>query len=577
MPLCLFFPNLLNMMGQLMSQTDDKMLDLRAEATECMGAMAAAVGKQHFSNCIEEIMKLVFEGFKLDYYRLREASYNFFACIAVMLEADFERYMLPVMTHLIATCASEGGLNVKANGAFDNYDVYDQDDEEDIDDEDENLGRFSVSIRSGAIEEKIQALACIGTLCTSVGPPAVPYLTKIAPELVQNAIFPHPAIRQATMQTVQNVISLVHKACPPPQEPKAGVVVPLHPDVQALLFGDEGLLMNIIIEELMDEDDKTAVAFACDALFEILKKFGLAALQPVSDDVCKAILMLVKEESPCQQNYDDGDPEAADHDEILIDSVTDIIGVMAQISGASFEPVFSQMFVPICKFVQPHRAESDRSMAVGCFAEVFEAMGAVSEKFLDQALPIVFTGLQDSSVQVRRNSAFCIGVLAEVIGPKLFSMHPKMLELLLPNLRVPDGLKKKKEIDGYVATKENAASAICKMLAVNSGGLPVQQLVPEVLNSCPLTNDLTECKSVYGTIMFLFQSQTQMMANHLPQIINIFAQALYNGDVDETVRMEVAAFCKSLSQPYGTQIQQVLQQLPEELRQAFVKSIEALQ
>lgn len=61
------------------------------------------------------------------------------------------------------------------------------------------------------------------------------------------------------------------------------------------------MLMEVIIEEMMEEDDKQTVALACESLYEAMKRFGLAAIQPKIDDVYKAVIMLVDESAVCQQ------------------------------------------------------------------------------------------------------------------------------------------------------------------------------------------------------------------------------------------------------------------------------------
>lgn len=146
------------------------------------------------------------------------------------------------MTYLVAACSSEEGLNLKQAGAFDNYDCYDEDDEKDGD-EPEDIdpeGRYMISIRSGALEEKLSALSCIGEICGAVGKLVVPYLAKIVPQLVQLAIYPYPQVRQATMGVTRDVINLLAVNYPPAEECKSGVITPLHPDVEAMFFGQDG-------------------------------------------------------------------------------------------------------------------------------------------------------------------------------------------------------------------------------------------------------------------------------------------------------------------------------------------------
>jgi hypothetical protein len=46
----------------------------------------------------------------------------------------------------------------------------------------------------------------------------------------------------------------------------------------------------------------------------------------------------------------DGDEEEAEHDEILMDAVTDLLPAMASCMGPAFEPYFRLFFEPLMKF-----------------------------------------------------------------------------------------------------------------------------------------------------------------------------------------------------------------------------------
>merc|ERR1711988_560955 len=89
-------------------------------------------------------------------------------------------------------------------------------------------------------------------------------------------------------------------------------------------------VMPLLINRMLEEEDKEVCAQACNAVYTACKNFGPSAVMEHIDEVYKAMLELVAEKSPCQQNYDDDDPENAEHDEVLIDSVTDVVGVLAQ-------------------------------------------------------------------------------------------------------------------------------------------------------------------------------------------------------------------------------------------------------
>ncbi len=69
--------------------------------------------------------------------------------------------------------------------------------------------------------------------------------------------------------------------------------------------------------------------------------------------LCEATLSLLRQEAVCQQTGDtdsDGDDDDIEHDELLIDAVTDVLPALGSCMGASFEPLFRQFYEPLMKF-----------------------------------------------------------------------------------------------------------------------------------------------------------------------------------------------------------------------------------
>lgn len=65
-----------------------------------------------------------------------------------------------------------------------------------------------------------------------------------------------------------------------------------------------------------------------------------------------ATLVLLREESACQQSDNDSDDDDADteHDEVLMDAVSDLLPAFAKSMGAHFAPIFVNLFEPLMKF-----------------------------------------------------------------------------------------------------------------------------------------------------------------------------------------------------------------------------------
>lgn len=66
----------------------------------------------------------------------------------------------------------------------------------------------------------------------------------------------------------------------------------------------------------------------------------------------EATLLLLEEKSVCQlaESDSDNDDNDSEHDEVLMDAVSDLLPAFAKAMGSHFAPVFSKLFGPIMKF-----------------------------------------------------------------------------------------------------------------------------------------------------------------------------------------------------------------------------------
>lgn len=567
-----YFVETIKMMGQLMSQKEDALLALRAKATECVGGIATAVGKARFGPYLPDFFRLAVEGTALECYQLREAAYSFFSSIALMLDTEFAQFMPTVMPLLIATCASDDGLvvNQEDTDAFGNK-IEEEISDSDPDDEDDDEGmnrRVKFSIRSGALDEKIAAVETISTIANVVGEPLVPYLDKCIEYMQELSEYPHYIVRKVVLQAFEEIFGLLHTYFPNPEEWTPGNATKMHPRTELVV----DLMIPVIISRMKDEEEKEVAAAACEALVVACKRFGLATIQDNIDDVYEATLDLLHERSPCQQAFDADDPENAEHDEVLIDSVTDVVGVLAQVVGGEFEPIFRQMFPNLVKFCQPHRPASDRSMAIGCIAEVTEAIGTRLEEYLPGVFTVVLAGLNDPSVAVRRNSAFCLGTIVTTNIPVVRQAYAQCLTALQPLFNIAGASERDKE--QVMATRDNAASALAKMITAGAEALPLADVVKLMLSALPLVEDQSEAKYVYPCVIQLFSTHPDLMTPHIPAVISIFSQVLGTDHVEEPVKRGMVMLCKSFAQKGGPQVQAVIQALPPERAAIIMQALQ---
>ena len=207
--------------------------------------------------------------------------------------------------------------------------------------------------------------------------------------------------------------------------------------------------------------------FVCFCLFLFAILFsGSGCVENVLDSLVQQLLLFVQGTASCQQidDHSDDDEEeegAEDHDFILMDSVTDLIGTLARAFGGRFVNHAAPLLQPLGRFLAPNRLHTDRSMAIGCYAELVQGIGGnMDGQHCASMLQVGQMGLSDAHHEVQRNACFLLGVVYVNMAHNPQSVPA--LAAALPN--VLQGLKPLVEGRGQLdhMLVDNACSAVSK-------------------------------------------------------------------------------------------------------------------
>jgi hypothetical protein len=207
--------------------------------------------------------------------------------------------------------------------------------------------------------------------------------------------------------------------------------------------------------------------FVCFCLFLFAILFsGSGCVENVLDSLVQQLLLFVQGTANCQQidDHSDDDEEeegAEDHDFILMDSVTDLIGTLARAFGGRFVNHAAPLLQPLGRFLAPNRLHTDRSMAIGCYAELVQGIGGnMDGQHCASMLQVGQMGLSDAHHEVQRNACFLLGVVYVNMAHNPQSVPA--LAAALPN--VLQGLKPLVEGRGQLdhMLVDNACSAVSK-------------------------------------------------------------------------------------------------------------------
>ncbi|CAM9175169.1 unnamed protein product [Pylaiella littoralis] len=558
------------MLGPLMTLQEENMLNLRGRALECMGHVAIAVGKEHFKPYVEPCIAQAEQGLLFDSTELHEYSYTFFANIVKVLEEDMGAHVARLAPHLLKEIQESDGDPLACLGSDDEDDFADADDE----DEDGNdpTGPYA-SIRTSVLDKKKAALVALGALAEHAPQAFYPHLPLAMETLNAQVDYWHGEVRAAVCSCLEWMVNVANKVFPPEQEWQRGQPTPL-PQVTA---GVCAKVVELLLQFMEEDHEAQVVTVACQGLKGVVEMVGPAAISSSMTEVMSVTNNLLMEKGNCFGQVFDGEEAEDDEDDEDDDTADgnvayaacDLVGAFAKVIGPSFSESFDVFLPSVLKYAKGSRPASDRAMAVGCFAEVFEAIGPACAKYISQMLPLIKLCLVDSSAGVRRNAAFCAGTLAQGGGEAVVPYYLELLQALHPLFSLTS-----KGTEGSVV--DNAAAAVARMIMAAPGAVPMDQVLPVFLSALPLKSDRSENEAVYTCLLGLVHLRHPEALRLLESIMTVVAKALtpaakVQDEIQDTLVKGIQAEAGELGEPLNAAIEK----LPADLKQGLLQRLNA--
>ncbi|XP_028753292.1 importin-4 isoform X2 [Neltuma alba] len=532
----------LELMKNFMVLTNDEDLRARARATELVGIVAMSVGKMRMEPILPPYIEAAISGFGLEFSELREYTHGFFSNVAEILDDSFAQYLPHVVPLAFSSCNLDDGSAV---------DIDDSDDENangfggvSSDDEAHDEPRVrNISIRTGVLDEKAAATQALGLFAQHSKSAYAPYLEETLRILEKHCGYFHEDVRLQAVIALKHILTAAHAIF---QNQTEGAV-------KAKEIFDK--VMKIYIKAMVEDDDKEVVAQACTSIADIIRDYGYSALEPYLPQLVEATSLLLREECACQLVESDSeiDDDDSEHDEVLMDAVSDLLPAFAKTMGSQFAPIFAQLFDPLMKFAKASRPPQDRTMVVACLAEVAQNMGSPIAGYVDRVMPLVLKELASSEATNRRNAAFCVGELCKNGGDLTVKYYDNILRGLHP-------LFGESEPDD--AVRDNAAGAVARMIMVHPESIPLNQVLPVFLRVLPLKEDHEESMAVYSCVSTLVLSSNPQILSLVPELVNLFAQVVASPVETSEVKNLIGRAFSHLISLYGHQMQPLLSNLP---------------
>ncbi|KAM4543425.1 importin-4 [Fundulus diaphanus] len=568
-----YFPPVIESLKGFLTATTEEMRPLQNQSLDTLSVLARTIGKDVFSPLAAECIQL---GLNLtdaiDDPDLRRCTYGLYSAVSTVSPESLTPHLVAITTVMqLALKSSEGvTAHLEEDKTFVLLDD-DDDDEKDnsnnkagnteedcLDDEPEtdihDVAGFSVE--NAYIDEKEDACDALGEIALNTGAAFQPFLESSFQQVFEMRDFPHEDVRRAALGALGQFCQAQHK-----------VWAENHSETnhQALLK-----LLDVVLpcffETVRTDRERLVVMGVLEAMNGVIKSCkGEVFRNPAHlKEISHLIRDVLKKKTACQgsgnEEADDEDQQA-EYDAMLQEFAGEGIPlVTSSVPADKFAPYLNDLLPLIMSKAKSSCTVADRSFSVGTIGEILHALvtapggRSVAARLSNRLLPVLVGGVRDGDAEVRNNSVFGLGCLAQAAGPLIVSDYPMMLSVFSNMLG--------KESDLRVL--DNLCAALCRMIMSNVDAVPLEQVVPALVSHLPLKEDQEENQTVLNCLTLLYKHSPALVVKVMKPVVAASCHVVGHKDVNQETQSCAVALMKELAQKHGAEFQAAAASLPAE-------------
>ncbi|XP_036374883.1 importin-4-like [Megalops cyprinoides] len=564
-----YFPPVIDSLKGFLTDIREEVRSLQTQALDTLSVLARTVGKDVFSPLAAECVQL---GLNLtdavDDPDLRRCTYSLFSAVSTVSPECLTPHLSAITTIMLLSLKSTEGVTTHLEEDKQFVLLDDEDDDEDeggdavLDEDGENDGEdrdvAGFSVENAYIDEKEDACDALGELAFNTGVAFLPFLESSFQQVFELRDFPHEDVRRAAFGAMGQFCRAQHKVWQEnPTEEN-------HQALQKLL----SVVLPSFLESVRQERERHVVMAVLESMNAVIKSCQGEALQIPGrlQEISHAIRDVLKKKTVCQDaggDEGDDDEQQAEYDAMLQEFAGEGIPLLASaVPAETFYPFLNELLPLIMNKAKSSCTVADRSFSLGTLAEILQSLAGVAGgrkvagRLSNRLLPVLAAGVRDSDAEVRNNSVFGLGSLAEAAGPILTPDYPMMLSLFSSLMS--------KESDRRVI--DNVCAALCRMIMSNTECVPLEQVFPALVSRLPLQEDMEENKTVFKCLTFLYSHNPSLVVSHMKPIVSASSHVLGTKDIDTETQNTLLLLVRQIAQQHTQEFQGAVMSLPAEQR-----------
>ncbi len=284
-----------------------------------------------------------------------------------------------------------------------------------------------------------------------------------------------------------------------------------------------------------------------------------------AERMTSTVASIISKAHACQQDMgDDDDHEALEEDEsseydwLVIDTALDVVIGMSKALGDQFGEMWKVYQKLILKYASS-QTNYERSTSVGVIAECTRNMDSGVTPYTAQLMKVLMHRLSDEDPETKSNAAYAMGLLI---------FHSKDTAAYLPSFNQILGKLEPLLQTRRARTLDNACGCVSRMIMAHQDKVPVDDIMPVLVDLLPLTEDYEENTPIFECIAGLCKQNpptshtkdelTNIADHHqnstiielTPKLIPIFASVLSEPEeqLDDSTRAKVVATVKFIAE-----------------------------
>jgi hypothetical protein len=560
-----------------MSETAAGSLEMRANATETIGSIAQAVGKEAFLPILHatDLPTRLSENFAIARAiaaaasnpsspfahadpalvdKLHVCSFAFFSNMTPVLQADVLTLMPALLTAVGAALSpadcvvrqgsAKVGLGSEALEAAMGIPESMMADSTMVDEfadaeapapqvEDVHSGTTTTFVEVSDVTARAEAMNLLGTLLATLGEAMAPHLATSMQLCLENLAFYEEAVREKAALALAygcrcqaRCEMAAGTATVAPQPNPAGCRALLSPPKHAIGPKTSAVLdesIAVLISMAASDPEPEVAGAAIQALNITLRDFGAAPMAKHLNRLLELVVNALLEKLKSQYPEEEGDLEDDGNlSHFVFEETYDLLGTLCARGGpALWEAGLAKLWPVFVSFAGKSRHPSQQCGVVGCLGEITDGLGECPG-FVSTAcgtiLPVLGAAVASDDPMLSRNGLYTAGALLENKDACIVPLLPSIMPALIRACR--------RDADSPHATVDNAISATCRALNAHAATVDVPGAVAAIVAGLPLREDQAENPRVWSTLLDLAEAGEATMLAAAAQVIRAAASEI---------------------------------------------------